>query len=53
MRAATEIFTEEIPIIGKVPIIFFVPDCSERNDLTKLITSHGGMVSALHESFTY
>jgi hypothetical protein len=55
MRAAvaTEIFSVEIPIIGKVPMVFFVPDCSEKNDLTKLITSHGGLVSNLHECFTY
>jgi hypothetical protein len=53
MRAATEIFTQEIPIIGKVPMLFFVPECSEKADLTKLITSHGGMITHLHECFTY
>jgi hypothetical protein len=53
MRAATEIFTQEIPIIGKVPMLFFVPEGSEKADLTKLITSHGGMVTHLHECFTY
>jgi len=34
-------------------MLFFVPECSGKADLTKIITSHGGMVTNLHECFTY
>ena len=35
---AQEIFVEEIPVIGKVPMCFYVPNSAERKDLEKLIT---------------
>jgi len=34
---AQEIFVEEIPIIGKVPMCFFIPDSPEHSELSKLI----------------
>jgi hypothetical protein len=50
---ATEIFVEEIPIIGKVPMCFYLPKSPELNDLSKLIQNHGGKITEMHECFTY
>ena len=48
------LFVEEWPVIGKVPMLFFIPkECSERNELAQLIMAHGGQLSESHECFTY
>ena len=55
MRAtkASPIFTEELAIIGQVPMVFYLPNTVEKADLTALITKYGGKVSDMHECFTY
>ncbi len=53
------IFVEDIPIIGSVPMTFFLPDTSdrsqgsERNRLIMLIEKYGGLTTNFHECFTY
>lgn len=48
-----QIFTENLPVIGEVSMVFYVPPSSEERKIRDLIESHGGLVSHLHESFTY
>ena len=50
---ATAIFTEEQPIIGKVPMVFYLPPSKERSDMKVIIERHGGVVSEIHECYTY
>ena len=52
MRAQA-IFVENIPVIGKTPMVFYLPPSDERNDMKLLIEKHGGLVSDMHECFTY
>ena len=43
-----------MPIIGEVPMMFYIPKCGEAYDeLKDLIEEHGGMVVDKHECFTY
>ena len=53
MRAQPPIFTETLPIIGRVPMVFYLPPSSDRKDMRILIEKHGGLVSEFHECFTY
>ena len=52
------LFVEEIPIIGEVPMVFYIPDPlnpsknDERNKLRTLIEKNGGILSEFHECFT-
>ena len=50
---ASAIFVDELPVIGKVPMVFYIPQCKERNDIKLLIERHGGLVSDFHECFTF
>ena len=50
---AQAIFVEEYPIIGKVPIVFYLPPSKEKMDLKQTIERYGGIVSEIHECFTY
>ena len=52
MRAQT-IFVETLPVIGIVPMTFYLPQSRDYNDLKILIEKHGGLVSDFHECFTY
>ena len=48
------LFVEEWPVIGKVPMLFFIPkEAGERAELAQLIMAHGGQLSDSHECFTY
>lgn len=56
------IFTEDLPIIGKVPLCnylklntleFYVPDCEEKESLRALIEKHGGKIANFHECFSF
>lgn len=43
-----------MPIIGEVPMMFYIPKCGQAyNELKDLIEEHGGMVVEKHECFTY
>jgi hypothetical protein len=49
------IFIEKIPIIGEVPMVFYLPDAKtdEGNRLKILIEKYGGITTDFHECFTY
>lgn len=43
-----------MPVIGEVPLMFYVPECGEPYEITKkLIEEHGGIVVDQHECYTY
>lgn len=50
---ASPIFVEELAIVGQVPMVFYLPQSDEKNDLTQLIERYGGLVSEMHECFTH
>lgn len=47
------IFTQSFPIIGEVPISFFIPESKSKAKLQKLIEEHGGIVINAYEPFMY
>lgn len=47
------IFVQEIPNWIQVPMMFYIPDCPSKNELTKKVMRHGGVVVAIHECCTY
>ena len=47
------IFSKNFPVLGWVPIGFFIPDCPSKYELRKLIEKHGGIVIKKYEAFTY
>ena len=51
MQAA--IFVEDFPLIGSVPMQFYLPLSEDYNNLKHLVEKHGGIVTHLHECFTY
>jgi hypothetical protein len=48
----SKIFARKFPILGWVPIGFYIPDCSSKYDLRKQIEKRGGMVTK-YEAFGY
>ena len=50
---APELFTESLPIIGTVPLVFFIPVCPELPNLNIMIERYGGAVSHIHECFSF
>lgn len=34
-------------------MVFYIPDCEEKDILKSLIEKHGGLITELHECFTY
>lgn len=34
-------------------IVFYIPNCDEKDLLKSLIEKHGGMTTEIHECFTY
>jgi hypothetical protein len=47
------IFVRTYPILGKIPVGFYIPDCPSKYDLRKLIEKHGGIVIKKYEAFAY
>ena len=57
VKVQTSIFTQHIPIVGKIPmgnfkfklnisyIVFYLPDCDSAAELSKLIEENGGKVT--------
>jgi len=41
---APAIFVEDLPVIGKVPLVFYLPPSKERADTKLLIEKYGGQV---------
>jgi hypothetical protein len=41
---APAIFVEELPIIGKVPLVFYLPPSPEKSDMKNIIEKYGGQV---------
>lgn len=50
---ASKIFVEKIPIIGDVPMCFFIPNPKQHHDLVRIVQNHGGRFTEMHECFTY
>ena len=53
---APEIFVADYPVLGKVPLIFYLPlspDNPEREEMVSLIEKYGGRVTNVHECHTY
>lgn len=50
---APAIFVEELPIIGKVPLVFYLPPSPEKSDMKNIIEKYGGQVQDIHECFSY
>ena len=50
---APEIFTETLPKIEKVPLVFYIPKCSEQIQLKAMIERYGGITTDFHECFTF
>ena len=48
-----KLFTTEIPYIGEVSMLFYVPECEEKDMIASIIEKHGGRLSNFHESCTY
>ena len=40
----SKIFARNFPVLGWVPIGFYIPDCPGKYDLRRLIEKHGGIV---------
>ena len=50
----SEIFTESIPIYGKVSMLFYIPETlKDRDTIVQLIRENGGNTVNFHECFTY
>jgi hypothetical protein len=48
-----QIFVEKLPILGVVPMVFYLPPSVERADTKAIIEKYGGQVQDIHECFTY
>lgn len=49
----SKIFARKFPILGWVPIGFYIPDCPSKYELRKVIEKHGGIVVKKYEAFTF
>lgn len=38
------IFMEDLPVIGAVPIMFFLPECKMKQTYSDIIERYGGLV---------
>jgi hypothetical protein len=47
------LFTQSFPIIGEVPIAFFIPECESKAKVKKLIEEHGGILINAYEPYMY
>ena len=50
---AEDILTETLPVLGKVPLVFYIPECPELPDLEIMIRHNGGITTEIHECFTF
>ena len=47
-------FRWHMPVIGEVPMMFYIPNCGEAyEDIKKKIEEHGGVVIDRYECFAY
>lgn len=52
-KKTKHIFVKKHPVIGVVPMLFFVPKCSGRKELVEEIQNNGGIVTDGYEAFVY
>ena len=50
--ASNQILVELLPLLGSVPMVFFLPSGTDQEQID-LVLSHGGQVSNIVECFTY
>lgn len=49
-----DILTEDIPIYGRVSLLFYIPETfKDRDTMVQLIKENGGNIVRFHECFTY
>ena len=48
----SKVFARKFPVIGYVPIGFYIPDCTSKYELRRQIERHGGIVIK-YEAFCY
>lgn len=53
MSANKRLFIAELPYIGEVSMLFYVPDCDEKDMLVSIIEKYGGRYSGFHECCTF
>eukprot|EP00347_Sterkiella_histriomuscorum_P007498 403348691 len=53
MSDLKNLFTFELPYIGRVSMLFYIPECNERDMLESIIEKHGGRLTKFHECYTY
>lgn len=47
------IFTQHLPVIGKVPMVFYLPADDSKEYLQFMIERNGGRVVEMHECFSF
>ncbi|CAI2367981.1 unnamed protein product [Moneuplotes crassus] len=47
------IFYQTFPVVGEVPIAFYIPECKSREAYKKQIEDHGGIVINIFEPYMY
>lgn len=52
-ESLSKVFTQSFPIVGEVPIAFYIPDSKSKPKLQKLIEDHGGIVINSFEPYMY
>lgn len=48
----SSLFTQEQPYVGLISMMFYIPDCDERDMLAQIIMKYGGQVTEIHECYT-
>lgn len=48
-----KLFTFDLPYIGEVSMMFYIPDCEEKDMLVSVIEKYGGKYTKFHECFSY
>jgi hypothetical protein len=49
----TKIFVQALPILGEVPMLFYIPSCKESDNLKLQIEKYGGKVVDQYEAYVY
>lgn len=47
------LFTEHVPVMGRVPLMFYLPDVPESKRLREMIEAHGGRCIDQHECTSF
>jgi len=53
MGDLSNLFTFELPYVGRISMMFYIPESDEKDILISIIQKHGGRYSETHECYTY